>query len=525
MSWKYFSFNRYSPAQKNCIVALCLLAICLLTYSNSLRNGFLMDDYPMLIENHSIGDANFLQLNIHTLKNQVYFRPVTHLFNLITYIIFGTEPSGYHLVNLFLFYLAALALYQLSLSLLQNQPAAFLTALLFCAHPINGVAVNYKNATSFSFLILAVLLSLRHILTATGEKEKTADYSLGLVWYILALLCHETVIAYPLYLAAILFFIKKYNFAQLVAACAPPVIVTGLYLLVRSRVLGAGGDVRANIFLFQMSVTDYLASFIQLVCWYITKLISLRGIVLAWDTPVIKNSGGLWLIIFAAGVLGCILFFWKYRRNGAVSLAVSWFLIGFVPVALACFSRPYLGFVIQPHWLFFSSIGFFLLVALAMVKACRKISLPLGILCVILLLAGYILTSRQYNYLWNGQERYCRYWLSISPRNYWPNFWLGYSYLEEGDLRKAKEVYLNIVNNGHSDAEVYGNLGIVDYKLGNLDAALDYFLKSLRIDPGVADTYYYMGLIYARKGDPMRAERFFLKASQLDPTLQTAPSQ
>ncbi len=96
-----------------------------MTYSNSLHNDFLMDDYPMLIKNQQIGDPSFLQLNIGAHQHQKYFRPVSHILNLITYSFFGENPVGYHVFNLSLFYLACLLLFSLLAMTLKKKRSHF----------------------------------------------------------------------------------------------------------------------------------------------------------------------------------------------------------------------------------------------------------------------------------------------------------------------------------------------------------------------------------------------------------------
>ncbi len=515
MPHTYFSKFLSTDKRKEYFIVLCLLLTCYLTYGNSLNNAFLMDDYPMLIENRSLGSLSFLQLDFRSLEDQAYFRPVTHMLNLITYSVFGTRPLGYHLINLSLFALAGIALYDLLCLLLKHRGIAFLTALLFCTHPINGVAVNYKNATSFPLLILAILLSLINFLTDADGRSRMNDI-LSLVWFAVALLCHETAIAYPLYLASILFFIKKYSLKKIAVACTPFIAMTFLYLLFRMYLLGPQSTLIANILSSGMSAGSYLASFTRLILWYLSKLLFMQGIVLAWSTPVIETGIVFYLIILTSGALICIFIFRKYRKYPNISFALSWLLIGFVPVSLACFSRPLLGFVIQPHWLFFSSIGFSLLLALGLVKARERIALRWWVF----ILAGLLLyttgNSFRYNYRWGNQERYCLYWLTVSPYGYWPNFWLGYDYLENGQYEKAKEPFSRTLGKGVDDFLIYGNLGIIEYSLKNFDTALAYFRRSLELKPDMADTYYYMGDIYLRKEDLKTAEMFLLEAVMLD---------
>lgn len=75
------------------VIAFFLLLLSFATFYNSFDNAFLMDDFPMLVENVNIGDPIFLQVD-PAAKTQVYFRPVTHILNLITFTFLNKIPSA-----------------------------------------------------------------------------------------------------------------------------------------------------------------------------------------------------------------------------------------------------------------------------------------------------------------------------------------------------------------------------------------------------------------------------------------------
>jgi tetratricopeptide (TPR) repeat protein len=197
-------------------------------------------------------------------------------------------------------------------------------------------------------------------------------------------------------------------------------------------------------------------------------------------------------------------------------------MAGFLPVTLACFSRPNLGFIIEPHWLTYASVGFFLLVSLFLLWMKKHIIKTLWILIVIALIAANISRSRHYNYLWGSEKRYCRYWLTLMPYNFMPNFWLGYSLMEEKNYAEAKKHYELLLNKVNKAPEAYGNFGIIEYHLGNYNAALSHFKDSLAADKNNADTHYYMGDIYLKQGDLKNAQMSFGKCLELDPRFSAA---
>ena len=494
-------------------IALLMLILCFILYGNCLHNEFLMDDYPMLIYNFHIGEKSFFQLNLETLHNQAYFRPLTHFINFISYTFFGREGYKYHLLNLFLFYLSGLTFYELLNVLFKKPLLSLLTVVLFYAHPINGVLINYKNATAYSLMILAVNLSLLNFVT---RKNEGGFPWRAMAWFIIALLCHEVVIVFPLYLILTLIFLQEKS-KRILSLCIPVVATAFVYCIFRLIYTATIQDITHRVAATSHSFICYFATVSKLLWWYLEKLVTLKDIVLIWDTPIVQLGCYIWfslgVIILAAGLLALKY----YRRLKEIAFGVGLMLIGFIPVSLACFSRPWFGIIIEPHWVVYSSMGFFLIVAACFLKMMRglvnKNIVATAFLC---LLVFYAFETNKYNRLWSTQEGYCKFWRQVSPHNYMPTFWLAFDYFEKRNFKEAKMLFMGLLNSGLGTSEVYGNLGKIEYCQGNYDKALVYFNKSLKKDPNVAVTYYYLGCVYMNLGQNHRAKMSFLKALQLD---------
>ena len=72
---------------------------CALAYSNSLQNGFMLDDHLILFGEQGIEKFNSF-LDVFTKDLGSFYRPVGHLVLAVSYSLFGTQVAGYHLVNL-----------------------------------------------------------------------------------------------------------------------------------------------------------------------------------------------------------------------------------------------------------------------------------------------------------------------------------------------------------------------------------------------------------------------------------------
>lgn len=506
-----------SGFKKPFLIHILIFAICILTYQNCLHNDFLMDDYPRLLNNTDFIKKDFLKFNITDLKSQVYLRPVTDFFNFITFVFFGTNPLGYHVCNLLIFFFAAVSLHRLMNILFKNPPLALFTTLIFCTHPIFSVGINYKNATSFPFMILAVCSSILHYTQFLRERKSVMRLLFSLLWFVLAIFSHEIVVGFPLYLLAALYFSSKNERIKSFVATIPFAVLTLGYIALRSALLSSESSVLGYIKLFDVSFVEFLASYTKIISWFLAKLLTLHGIVLAWDTPIVREHLTEWLAGLGLFVIIATYGLLSKRITQVFKFGLAWLLIGLIPVGLACFSRPFLGFVIQPHWLFFSAIGFCVMIAELLLHLRRA----LAIAFLLILVITYGLTTRHYNELWSSEESYGLYWISVSEKNFWPNFWIGHYYLKNNQLDRAEYYYNQILGQRFMQNEVRGNLGIIGLRQGQLKKAQSHFETLLNLNYANAETHTYLGDIYLRQKEFKKSEYHLKAAMHFDSYLRT----
>ncbi len=509
-----------SPNEKKfSFVALLLLSVCILTFSNSLGNPFMMDDHALITRNKAIKDLGFLQIGTGHMRhegNYVYFRPVTHLFNLIPYLIFGINAFGFHIFNLFLFFLACLSIYILFKHLLNNGQLALLISLLFCTHPVNGILVNYLTASGYSILIICINLAIISYFYYMENPQKISYWIMSHFLFTIALLSHETAVMFPFYLSSALYFLKKQDIKSIVFKTSSYYILIFLYLIARARFTGNSSDLTAAMAHFHMSLPQFTASFANVCFFYLKNLILLKDIVLIWASPIINDHLGLRTLLPLISLFILVLFAYKYWGRNEKSFALSWFILNLLPITLASFSRPNLGFIIEPHWLFYSTLGFLSLLAIIIADISKKFIRTLSNFIAITLLISYLLTSHYYNSLWNEEKKYCRYMLSLSPKMELPLFWLADAYLHEQNFKKAKYYFEKAKTGTFGDWYIYLNIGIIEDELGNTDKAAEDYFQALRINPQAAEAYSNLAIILINKGRFSQAEAFLKRAIGLD---------
>jgi protein O-mannosyl-transferase len=182
--------QREGSGMKDRLLIGILLAAVALVYGNTLRNQFSMDDGLYVMGNPQTTQPS---LQLFFSKNRItsVYRPLTFASIALSWALGGTEPLGYHLLNLLLHTVAAWLLNLLLMEIFDGHPQgkniAFAAALLFAVHPIHSEAVNSVMGRSemlaAGFLLAGWILHLR-------DREIPA-----LLCFALAMLSKESAVA------------------------------------------------------------------------------------------------------------------------------------------------------------------------------------------------------------------------------------------------------------------------------------------------------------------------------------------
>jgi len=89
---------------------------------------------------------------------------------------------------------------------------------------------------------------------------------------------------------------------------------------------------------------------------------------------------------------------------------------------------------------------------------------------------------------------------------------------EQGDSATARTRYLKAIETGEALADAYCNLGIIEYRDGNMTKAVDYFTLSLKHDPRHFEAHYNLANLYADAGNALLAKMHYKIAIEMEPT-------
>ena len=75
-----------------------VIAACLLVYSTTLQNGFMIDDFPTLLEFEKVRSLSYLKdiFRPDAMPGSMHYRPLFAASNILLYAFFRDQPVGYH---------------------------------------------------------------------------------------------------------------------------------------------------------------------------------------------------------------------------------------------------------------------------------------------------------------------------------------------------------------------------------------------------------------------------------------------
>ena len=196
------------------IAAGLLVLAALAAYHNSFSGPFVYDDIAAIKENPTIVDLSNLSAVLTPPNDSgitVNGRPMVNLSLALNYALGGTEVAGYHLVNLVIHVLAALALFgalrrTFELPRLRPRfgapdtalPLAFCIALLWTVHPLQTESVTYVVQRAESLVGLFYLVTFYCFLRSVSSDRPALWQALAVLACFCGMTTKEVMASAPL---------------------------------------------------------------------------------------------------------------------------------------------------------------------------------------------------------------------------------------------------------------------------------------------------------------------------------------
>ena len=515
-----------------------------------LQNDFVTwDDPEMLLDHSSYRGFGWAELRwMFTTFHMGHYQPLSWLTFALDSVVWGLDPFGFHLSNLVLHSVNAVACYFVARQLLGlaipeaarqrswavGVGAAF-AALVFSLHPLRVESVAWaterRDVLSGSFYLWTVYAYLR-AQTFAGDIRPSRRWLAGaLCLYLLSLLSKATAMTLPIVLVLLdIYPLRRlgWNVRQWSTPQARKVWFEkapfAVFALLFAAIAILGQQQAAALKSWESyGMGPRLAQAFFGAGFYLWKTLVPTGLSPLYEIP---PDYGFWDVLsLGSGVAAlfatCVLLLARDRRP---ALLACWlyYLVLLAPVLGFAQSGPQL---VADRYSYLSCLswamlaGGILLVLLrekgSRVRGITPVAVAgAGALSIIVVLA--VLTWRQ-SFIWRNTETLWAHVIDKDPNGSYGHYNLAREIARKGMHQEAMRHYREALRIRPADADARNNLGLLLAVSGDLEASLAELRRAVEIHPGYARGYYNLGRVLTRRGDPEGAERHFRKALELEP--------
>lgn len=502
---------------------LGLLAATAVLYAASLRNGFVWDDWTLVVDNPAYRELRLGELLLRA-GNGLEYLPVKDLSLALDHALWGARPFGFHLTNVLLYLAGVAAVHAATrrLAALFRDPhagaVAFWAAAIFALHPLHAEVVNFVTARNTLLAGLLAFLSL-HAVLAWLEGGRGRSLAAGLLLFVAAGFSKAIVVSYPAFVAALIFLGPRPLPARRKVAAAAAFLATGVAIAwVHARVAATTGMMSADALRFgTVSPGAAAAKALQIPFFYLRYLVAPHPLSVEYGVDLLSGAVGLRAAAGGAALAALCAGAWVVRRTRPlVALGVLWFLVALVPVLNFFPTHP----VVADRYAYLAVYGFGLVLAafgagpLAAAAAGRR-ALLLVPAAIAAPWAGLVAAR---NAAWRSDVSLWESAVAVDPRtgrlhlaealwqagrhreaiaqlreakrlgvgSYHPSFFEGRLALLEGRLDDAA-AWLSraLQEGGDGNAELHEGLAQVQERRGALRAALEQHLRAAETADGM----------------------------------------
>lgn len=463
---------------------LILMALAFIAYANTFGNGWTYDDFPVIVENPDIRSwGGFL-------KNSYPGRPLRELTYLFDHALFGLNPAGWHLQQIFWHGLNACLVYLLGRRLQLASWAALFAALLFLLHPLQVEVVanlsHRKDSLALAGSLGTILFYLQFL---QGERRRLLALSGAVLCFVLAFSAKQTAVMVP-----VVCLLSEY----LLVAPTKRVMARSPWLLAGAAALvfmlaGWGWVSVGGWQALQLKMQDTLsfkANYFADVTFFVYYLTVLKSwvflgarlflpleLALEYTFPVADSLFDPWVLVGMLLLLSGLAFAWWSSRHRP---AACWLLLSGMLFFLPTANLWPLTYLAADRYLYAPLAFLALLAGLAMGRCIvqpKVVILP----ALVLLLCLATLTWQQ-NRVWMSPETLWEKALQVSPESSFALNNMGNLALQENRVGEAEKYYRRSVQVNPLNPTAHYNLGWLAERRRNLPQALEHYRAFARLN-------------------------------------------
>jgi len=525
-----------------------VVSLAVIAYANALRNGFALDDYPIIVENpviHSIsnvgtifGTSYWSRGGTANLGDPTLYRPLTVLTYAFDHTIWNLRAGGYHATNIVLHAATTALVFLVGAEVLGGVIAASAAAAIFAVHPLHTEAVTGlvgRAEVLATLFFLAAFWTLRRPAVVRVRRKAAAPWSmstgrtaLGALLYLLGLFSKESAITLPA-IVALDDWLRRNELPEkqrpkssaLLSRYAALVVAAIIYFAFRQHAISGNAEIWPGF--LGASAGQRVLTASRVMMEYIGLFVFPRKLLPDyWKTEVPIGSLGdpLVLVSIALWIALAALMWWKLRRETAIVFGIAWFFVTLAPVSNFFFP---IGVAKAERILYLPSVGLCLVAGWAYARAEDRIRtrlVPRVALAAIVL--AFTARTLVRNKDWHDNYTLAMAALAASPSSPLMNDVAAGELAMRGDLARSADLLREAIRQAPDMPLIRTHLGLVYYTQGLLDQAIAEYEEAIRRHPNEADAYNNLGVAYAQTGQLDRAIEAYESALRLKPDYAAA---
>jgi tetratricopeptide (TPR) repeat protein len=534
---------------KNRLLAF-VVALAVIAYANALRNGFALDDIPIIVENPVVqgagtvgtifGTSYWSRGGTASLGDPTLYRPLTVLTYALDHAIWNLRPGGFHATNIALHAVTTALVFLLGVEVLGGVIAAFAAAAIFAVHPLHTEAVTGlvgRAEVLATLFVLAAFWTLRRpaAVRVPARGKATAQWSmpagriaLGALLYLLGLFSKESAITLPAVLALDDWLRRdelpdkrRPKASALASRYAALVVAAIIYFAFRQHAISGNPEIWPGF--VGVSAAQRVLTASRVMMEYVGLFVFPRRLLPDYwksEVPIGSLGDPLVIVSIALWIGVAAIVWWKLRRDAALVFSVAWFFVTLAPVSNLFFP---IGVAKAERILYLPSVGLCLLAGWAYARLearSRTRSVPRVALAAIVL--AFAARTMIRNRDWRDNFTLATAALATSPSSPLMNDIAAGELVKRGDMARATNLLREAVRQAPDMPLIRTHLGVVYYSQGLLDQAIAEYQEAIRRHPNEADAYNNLGVAYAQAGQLDRAVEAYEAALRLKPDYAAA---
>ena len=488
------------PVWKKYMVVLLVLVPCIV-YSLVMTLQFTGIDDKLFIQDNKEFNQNYANIPVSFQRGLFqpadkslydYYRPLFLVDVIVEYHLFGDNPVGYHLTNLFFHLLSVVLLYLLLKRLKLGETTSLILSLLFAVHPALSPAVVWipgrNDMMLMVFLLAGLIFTIDYAL-----RRRWQDFMLQLIFFLLALFTKETAVIIPLLAWFILVFVLKLPWKSWYPLIIGWFTAVGFWFFMESTVKQSGN---------RLPVKEMIESGIGRMPAFLQYLGKIFFPVNLSVYPQIGEMTVIWGVLAFGTIVVLLILSGNYFKPLTI-LGTVWFLLGLLPVLTV---PKAFNDIVYEHRLYIPMIGVLLVLSqtvLFSVKVREQYRYILfGLIIVIFGAMSFIRTGYY--------ETALAYWsraVAESPGHAYSTSML--AKCVKNDV-KQEQLFLQAYALDSTVKEINLNLGKIAYKNKHYDEAEKYLKQELALPSVKAPENFFLLAEVATKKQKYSEVKFFV---------------